>query len=71
VLRDIRPDAERLGAATRILSPEQIKAEWPWYDVEGLVCGSHNPVDEGYFDGASASTVPPQGAGDGRRICPE
>lgn len=53
VLRDNAVMQRSLGAGTRILSPEEIRAEWPWYDVEGLVCGSHNPVDEGYFDGAS------------------
>ena len=53
VLRDNAVMQRSLGAHTRILSPEEIQAEWPWYDVEGLVCGSHNPVDEGYFDGAT------------------
>ncbi|TNC74902.1 NAD(P)/FAD-dependent oxidoreductase [Rubellimicrobium roseum] len=53
VLRDNAAMQNRLGAATRILTPEEIKAEWPWIEVDDLVCGSHNPVDEGYFDGAS------------------
>lgn len=42
-----------LGAATRILSPGEIAAEWPFYDLDGILCGSHNPVDEGYFDGGT------------------
>lgn len=53
VLRDNAVMQRRLGAATRILTPEEIKAEWPWYDVGDIICGSHNPVDEGYFDGAT------------------
>jgi glycine/D-amino acid oxidase-like deaminating enzyme len=53
ILRGNAVMQRRLGAHTRILTPEEIKAEWPWYDVDGLVCGSHNPVDEGYFDGAT------------------
>ncbi|MBP1806103.1 NAD(P)/FAD-dependent oxidoreductase [Rubellimicrobium aerolatum] len=53
VLRDNAAMQNRLGAATRILSPAEIKAEWPWLTVDDLVCGSHNPVDEGYFDGAT------------------
>ncbi len=53
VLRDNAVMQRSLGAATRILSPSEIKAEWPWYEVEDIVCGSHNPVDEGYFDGAT------------------
>ncbi len=42
-----------LGAGTRILTPAQIAAEFPFYDLEGIVAGSHNPVDEGYFDGGT------------------
>ena len=40
-----------LGAETRILSPDQIKAEYPFYSVDDLVLGSINTRDEGYFDG--------------------
>lgn len=43
----------RLGAATRILTPGQIAAEWPFYNLDGIIAGSHNPVDEGYFDGGT------------------
>ncbi|WP_428120298.1 NAD(P)/FAD-dependent oxidoreductase [Candidatus Poriferisodalis sp.] len=39
-----------LGAGTRIMSPAQIKADYPFYNVDDIVCGSHNLVDEGYFD---------------------
>ncbi len=38
------------GAGTRILSPDDIAAEYPFIRVDDLVCGSHNPIDEGYFD---------------------
>ncbi len=39
-----------LGASTKIMSPDEIKAAYPFYNVDGIVCGSHNLVDEGYFD---------------------
>jgi glycine/D-amino acid oxidase-like deaminating enzyme len=39
------------GAGTRLLSPEQITAEYPFYAVDDLVLGSINTQDEGYFDG--------------------
>ena len=42
-----------LGAATRLLTPDQIAVEYPFYDLDGIVLGSHNPVDEGYFDGTT------------------
>ena len=38
------------GAGTKILSPDEIAAAYPFYNVDGIVCGSHNLVDEGYFD---------------------
>ncbi|MGI9605629.1 MAG: NAD(P)/FAD-dependent oxidoreductase [Acidimicrobiales bacterium] len=39
-----------LGAGTRIMSPEQILADYPFYNVDDIVCGSHNLIDEGYWD---------------------
>jgi glycine/D-amino acid oxidase-like deaminating enzyme len=40
-----------LGAETQIMTPDQIKAEYPFYTVDDLVLGSINLKDEGYFDG--------------------
>lgn len=42
-----------LGAATRILTPDQIKAEFPFFNLDGITLGSWNPVGEGWFDGAT------------------
>ena len=42
-----------LGAATRILATDQLAAEYPFYNVEDILLGCHNPRDEGYFDGAT------------------
>jgi len=39
------------GAGTRILTPDEIKREYPFYNVDDLVAGSINTVDEGYWDG--------------------
>jgi glycine/D-amino acid oxidase-like deaminating enzyme len=39
------------GAGTRLLTPDEIKAEFPFYNVDDLVLGSLNTKDEGYFDG--------------------
>lgn len=39
------------GAGTRLMTPDQIKAAYPFYTVDDLVLGSINTVDEGYFDG--------------------
>lgn len=50
-LREAQSVQAACGAATRILAPEEIKREYPFYNVDDIVAGSHNPVDEGYFDG--------------------
>ena len=42
-----------LGAATVIMTPAEIAAEYPFYNVDDVVCGSHNTVDEGWFDSAT------------------
>lgn len=39
------------GAGTKIMSPGEIKRAYPFYTVDDIVVGSHNPIDEGYFDG--------------------
>ena len=41
------------GAATRILDRDELAAAFPFYNLDDIVCGSHNPVDEGYFDGGT------------------
>ena len=51
VLRDNQAVQSACGAHTRIMTPEQIAAEYPFYNLDGIVLGSHNPVNEGYFDG--------------------
>ena len=49
-LRENQKIQARLGAGTRILSPAEIAAEYPFYQLSDIVCGSLNLVDEGYFD---------------------
>lgn len=41
------------GAGTRLLTPDQIRAEFPFMMVDDLVLGSLNTKDEGYFDGST------------------
>jgi len=40
-----------LGAETQIMTPQEMKAAYPFYAVDDLICGSINLKDEGYFDG--------------------
>jgi glycine/D-amino acid oxidase-like deaminating enzyme len=51
VLRECRDVQVALGAGTRILSASEIKSEYPFYEVDDLVAGSINTVDEGYWEG--------------------
>lgn len=39
------------GAGTRLLSRDQIAAAFPFYTVDDILLGSHNTLNEGYFDG--------------------
>lgn len=50
-LRDSAAVQRAAGAATRLLTPEEIKSAYPFYAVDDLVLGSINTVNEGYFDG--------------------
>ncbi|SLN67609.1 Sarcosine oxidase subunit beta [Roseovarius litorisediminis] len=50
ILRDNQKVQHAAGAGTRLLSPEQIKEAYPFYNVDDVVLGSLNTVDEGYWD---------------------
>ena len=39
------------GAATVLMTPDEIKAAYPFYNVDDIKLGSINTVDEGYWDG--------------------
>jgi glycine/D-amino acid oxidase-like deaminating enzyme len=53
VLRANQRVQTALGAETRLLTPDQIAAEYPFYWVDDLTLGSINTRDEGYFDGST------------------
>lgn len=41
------------GAATQLMTPDQIKQAYPFYNVDDIVLGSINLIDEGYWDGGT------------------
>jgi glycine/D-amino acid oxidase-like deaminating enzyme len=41
------------GAATELLTTDQIKARYPFYNVDDILLGSINTVNEGYWDGGA------------------
>ncbi len=50
VLRENQQVQLAAGAATQLMSPDQIKAAYPFYNVDDIVLGSINLVDEGLWD---------------------
>lgn len=44
---------QSMGAGTKVMSPAEIAADYPFYNLADIICGSHNLVDEGYFDGGT------------------
>ena len=53
VLRENQKIQADLGAGTRILTPDEIAKDYPFYNLDGIVLASHNPIDEGYFEGST------------------
>ena len=52
-LRPAQAIQAEYGAGTRILTPDEIAEAYPFYNLDGILLGCHNPVDEGYFDGGT------------------
>lgn len=53
VLRGSQEVQINAGAATQLLNAAQIKSKYPFYNVDDIVLGSINLVDEGYWDGTA------------------
>ena len=41
------------GAGTELMEPDALGARWGFFDLDGIVLGSHGARDEGYFDGTT------------------
>jgi len=50
VLRESQKVQLAAGAATKLMTPDQITAAYPFYNVDDIILGSINLVDEGYWD---------------------
>ena len=50
VLRESQKVQLAAGAATQLMTPEQIKTAYPFYKVDDIVLGSINLIDEGFWD---------------------
>lgn len=52
-LRDSHAVQAAAGAATRLMTPEEIQADYPFYNTDDIRLGSINTVNEGYWDGGA------------------
>ena len=41
------------GAGTRHMKRDEIAAAYPFYQLDDIIAGNHNLIDEGYFDGGT------------------
>lgn len=53
VLRESHKVQVAAGAATQLMTADQIRAAYPFYNVDDIVLGSINTVDEGFWDGTA------------------
>ena len=52
-LRQSQRVQAQLGAGTRHLIPQEIAADYPFYNLDDILAANHNRVNEGYFDGGT------------------
>lgn len=50
-LRESQQLQAAYGAGTKHMTIDEIAAAYPFYQLDDIVAGNHNLVDEGYFDG--------------------
>ena len=50
-LREAQKLQVACGAGTQHMTRDEIARDYPFYNLEGIIAGNHNRVDEGYFDG--------------------
>jgi glycine/D-amino acid oxidase-like deaminating enzyme len=53
VLRQNQQVQRACGAETRLMTPDEIAADYPFYVLDDIVLGSINTKDEGYWDGGT------------------
>ncbi len=52
-LKETQQIQAALGAGTKHMSAAEIKRDYPFYNVDDIIAGNHNLIDEGYFDGGT------------------
>lgn len=62
VLRDNQKVQVAAGAGTTLLTADQILNDYPFYNVDDIVLGSINTINEGYWDGSAVFDALRRGA---------
>ena len=52
-LHDSQKVQAACGAGTKHMTRDEISAAYPFYQLDDIIAGNHNLVDEGYFDGGT------------------
>ncbi len=52
-LREQQQVQASLGAGTKFMTKDEIAAAYPFYNLDDVIGGNHNLIDEGYFDGGT------------------
>ena len=50
-LKESQETQQKLGSGTKHMSAAEIKEAYPFYNMDDILVGNHNLIDEGYFDG--------------------
>jgi glycine/D-amino acid oxidase-like deaminating enzyme len=50
-LRESQKLQASCGAGTKHMTRDEIAAAYPFYNLDDIIAGNHNLIDEGYFDG--------------------
>lgn len=50
-LQESQKVQQRLGSGTRYMTREEIRRDYPFYNLDDIIGANHNLIDEGYFDG--------------------
>jgi len=53
ILKDSQAVQKSCGAGTQYMSAAEIKRDYPFYNVDDIIGGNHNLINEGYFDGGT------------------
>ena len=53
VLKESQVVQQACGAGTKYMSAEDIKRDYPFYNVDDIIGANHNLINEGYFDGGT------------------